>query len=261
MNIDEILSGVRQSLSDRLSSPFWGSFLISWSIINYEVYLILFSDNSVTTTIALMDSLIFTDAWTFALNALVGPLLASLAYIYLYPYPARWFYEHTLKQQLAQNKVKQRIENTRLLSVEESLEIKFQNFTLRQNHAQEVSDLKQQIDLLERKLNEREKHFIDEFGQPTDALPEIQKDDDISDNEFSILERVAGIEGGLKTEVLKESLPLKAVDIDYAIDQLNEKEMIDTTRLGRFKTVHLTPRGRAKFVMLRDSRSPPSDKY
>jgi len=74
---------------DRLSSPIISTYMISWSITNYQVLLIVFGKGEVEGKLKLLnqyfDGLTITIPWARAW--IYGmPLLVTIAYIYIYPW-------------------------------------------------------------------------------------------------------------------------------------------------------------------------------
>lgn len=85
MSWEPISKSLGSIIDERLSSPLISSFTISWSIINWKFFVILFSDTSVSQTFEMANKLYNNSAsdlfgWTIA-----APFAASLIYIYWLP--------------------------------------------------------------------------------------------------------------------------------------------------------------------------------
>jgi len=117
--VDEILKSAKAQISERIASPLIGSFVISWCLWNYKFLVILFSSASVSQTFALIDKIAFPTFWALVLNGILLPILTAVAYIFAYPYPAKYVYEFTRRRQKEINEVRQRIEDETLLTIEE----------------------------------------------------------------------------------------------------------------------------------------------
>lgn len=118
--LDDLLSSAKDSLLERIASPLIGSFVVAWPLWNYKFLVILFSDNDVTTTFHLIEQIAFPDAWAVISRGIAFPLLSTLAYVFLYPYPAKLVYGFVRRRQVELNELKLAIESAELLSVEQS---------------------------------------------------------------------------------------------------------------------------------------------
>ena len=118
--LKEILDSAKSNLTDRLSSPLLGSFVISWCLWNWKFLVILFSDAGVTRTFELTEAVSFPDSYAALCNGLLYPVLTSLIYVFLYPFPARFAYGFILRQNRKSNQLRQNIAKETLLTVEES---------------------------------------------------------------------------------------------------------------------------------------------
>lgn len=125
-----MLEGVGKTVSEfieeRLSSPLLGTFLLSWSAWNYKFLVILFSNNTVSTTFELIETVAFPNAAAVLLRGVLLPLLTTLAYIYVYPYPAKLVYAAWRRTQYDLTKIRQQYADETLLSLEESRELRAQ---------------------------------------------------------------------------------------------------------------------------------------
>lgn len=265
MNTEEMFSSLKQVFTERLTSPFWGSFIMSWVIINYEFIMIIFSDNSVSTTIQLIQTYSFTDALDLFLKGVLAPLIASLIYIYLYPIPALKFYEYTLNEQIKLNNLK--IEKSKIELVEASEVAKIRTkFSLERKHLQEqISEAQSERDALADKLsgltarlNElriANPQTSDKYEDFDGFSPEQTLENDfskITPSEQLVLKTICDLRGSAYRDELWELVPdLVSVEIDSVLDDLTKQNIIDAnltaSKGGRFS---LTPKGRKISVRL-----------
>jgi len=146
--VDEIVKSAKAQLSERIASPLIGSFAISWCIWNYKFLVILFSAASVSQTFALIDKIVFPTTWSLILNGVLLPAATTFAYIFVYPYPAKYVYEFTRRRQKEINEVRQRIEDETLLSIEESRNIRVEVLQTEKVHQEIVDRLNGEISRL-----------------------------------------------------------------------------------------------------------------
>lgn len=158
---ENLLKSTEESIRDRLDSPILISFGISWAAWNYEFLMILASANSVTVTLKLVKDIAFPGEWDWALTGFLYPALATAAYIFLYPYPARFVYGYLRYQQKKQNRVRQKIDDETVLTQEESRKVyaeieqqRRQAEQLQSQSNQEIQRLRLTISSLERELSE-----------------------------------------------------------------------------------------------------------
>lgn len=146
--VDEILKSAKAQISERIASPLIGSFAISWCLWNYKFLVILFSSASVSQTFALIDTIAFPTTLSLVLNGVLLPTLTAVAYIFAYPYPAKYVYEFTRRRQKEINEVRQRIEDETLLTIEESRNIRAEAFQTEKAHQEIVDRLNGEISRL-----------------------------------------------------------------------------------------------------------------
>ncbi|WP_313103775.1 hypothetical protein [Stutzerimonas nitrititolerans] len=96
--MSEFFGAIQQQFKDRLTSPLSGAFAISWAIINYQFFIVIFSDSKPWVKIGFIKNNIFPDLEAVLLWGIGAPLGAALAYILIYPHPARWAMKYSLSQ-------------------------------------------------------------------------------------------------------------------------------------------------------------------
>ena len=146
--VDEIVKSAKAQLSERIASPLIGSFAISWCLWNYKFLVILFSYASVSHTFVLVDTIVFPSIWLLIFNGVLFPAATTFAYIFVYPYPAKYVYEFTRHRQKEINEVRQRIEDETLLTIEESRKIRAEVIQTEKAHQEIVDRLNGEISRL-----------------------------------------------------------------------------------------------------------------
>ncbi|MFA5826725.1 MAG: DUF1413 domain-containing protein [Gallionellaceae bacterium] len=132
--MDEVIKSIKAFLYDRTVSPLFGAYITAWSVWNYRVIAALLdSDASLSEKMGFIDAYFGIVAyqingqsyfvWGEVIRGILGPLLLTFFYIYIYPLLAEPVYKHSLAKQKALKNVKQDLENARLLTVEESREL------------------------------------------------------------------------------------------------------------------------------------------
>jgi hypothetical protein len=143
--LEEIITAAKEQAAERLASPIIGSFAVSWCLWNYKFLVILFSQASVSVTFALISKLAFPDTWSIAMRGVVLPLVSAAAYIFLYPYPAKFVYGFTRRRQKELNELRQEIEDETLLTREESRVLRSEALRADIAHREEMDRLNAEL--------------------------------------------------------------------------------------------------------------------
>ena len=157
--IEDIIKSIKAHLYDRTASPLFGAFVISWLLWNHRFIMAIVFGNGLQEKYEMMDKAI-NGAWS---QCILFPLITALLYIFAYPYPARWIYGFSKRQQEKLNSIKNEIESNRLLTVEESRKLIAQH-TLMENEYQDtinrlnltITTLKSNIESNDNLINEKE---------------------------------------------------------------------------------------------------------
>ena len=193
--LQEFTKSLKSSMYDRLSSPLFGSFVIAWLVWNYRLVLILLSSWEADRKFDFIDYNLYgvssSNYEKYALLCLhhfIGPAIAAILFILLYPYPATWVFEYARNQQKKLRSIRQRIENETLLTAKEAADLRKSFEGTRGDYLREINLKDQDISYLRNMLQESEnnlakyltetKNLKTELAQlnpaPTDAI-EIEK--------------------------------------------------------------------------------------
>ena len=139
--MQKIFETINDLLKDRIANPFTSAFILSWCILNYKFIVILISNNTITNTFNLIEIHSFRNICDIALKGFIYPAVAALFYVFIYPVPSKFAYAFTLKQKRLLSELRNDIEKTQLLTLEESQRLR--------NHY--VTEIKNLEDLLRQK--------------------------------------------------------------------------------------------------------------
>ena len=129
MSWEPISKTLGSVIDERLSSPLISTFVISWSLINYKFFVILFSKESVPKTFDLIEETFWKKKcvidlpWEYCTpltQFLILPTIATALYLFVLPRPARWVYEHWRENQKRTNEIRIRYDDEQPISTEES---------------------------------------------------------------------------------------------------------------------------------------------
>ncbi len=176
--MEDIFKSIKAYLYDRAASPLLGSFIVSWFVWNYRFFVILISAGYPTPEdkFSALDSLFSNFDISICdlsfqisgelVHGIVVPSAIAIGYLYIYPYLANPVYEHSLRKQKHLREIKQREENQRLLSAEESRELYRRLTDMQVKHETETDQLTKQISALNQTIEELERR---EFHDANDA--------------------------------------------------------------------------------------------
>jgi len=220
--LDDILQSAKQNLTERLSSPLLGAFAISWCGWNWKFLVILFSKASVTTTFSLVETVSFPDLSSILLYGLLFPLLVALAYVFIYPYPARYIYEFTLRRQREINEVKQRIAQETLLTFEESKKIRLKYTEKERNYTEEIQRLNEEIEHLREALNAQEKE-----GKPTHLSSADRLYGTLDSTQLLMLQTLDRMGGSATEQELIKQSPSTKTKAEFGIGELENRLLVN----------------------------------
>ncbi|RPF53635.1 hypothetical protein EDB61_1104 [Vibrio crassostreae] len=164
--IQDLINSTKVALYDRTSSPLFGSFLASWCIWNWEIIWVLFSSIPVMNKINFMDHH-FSSYWEALGMLFLGPILTSLAYLFVYPIPAEFVFSYTQKRQKNLKTIKIDIEEDTLLSEAESRALRAKIPELEYAYNTQLTKKDSEIEKLKSQLKQ---HQSSEEPEPEDAV-------------------------------------------------------------------------------------------
>jgi hypothetical protein len=227
--IEDLMKSAKETLLERLSSPLLGSFVVSWCLWNYKFLVILFSSASVTTTFLLIEQSAFPDGNAVLVRGVVLPLVTTLAYIFIYPYPAKRVYGFTRRRQLEINNLKRQIENETPLTLEQSRAIRADAFALEQKHKQEIDALTTEISRLKDVLKARE--LSPNRDEP--ILPSPSPSRPVTETQFEILKSLDNSGGAAFESVLLANSSVPKVQKQFDLGELANNHLIRKEYDGR----------------------------
>lgn len=133
--MDKAIDLIKEIFHERINNTFTKSFCISWILWNYKFIMILLSDNSVSTTILLINRFAFPNFILSLVYGILLPLISSLLYIYLSPIITKYINSYILKKNIEIKDALNEVSKLDRLTPEQS-----QNLII--SHAQERARLK-----------------------------------------------------------------------------------------------------------------------
>ena len=221
MLLDEIIASAKQTLTERIASPLLGGFLVSWSLWNWKFLVILFSDATVSQTFSMIERIAFPDSVVLFTRGFLYPLLTAAAYIFVYPYPARFVYAFTLRRQREINQTKQRIADETPLTLEESRRLRAEYVEHERKNNEMIQRLNEEVARLNAALDAVTKH------EPQPALSAAERIYDRLEPTQVFLLRILekGGSPALESELIEKS-PEPRVKTEFDIGELERRKLL-----------------------------------
>jgi hypothetical protein len=131
-----IIESVRLQIYERLSSPLFGSFVISWAGWNYRFLFVLLSSLPIEKRFEFIDGHIYTAWWEILNDCIIKPALTAILFVLLYPRISKFFYKDWLQRQVETKELRDEIEKATLLTREESQAIRLEIIKTRDEYQQ-----------------------------------------------------------------------------------------------------------------------------
>jgi hypothetical protein len=107
-------------LDERLSNPIVSSFILSWCGWNYKFFVALFSNNTVSETLRIIDRVLYPNWMYYAFPGFLLPVGSVVLYLWLVPIFTKKYFEWTAKARKAQDEAMYEAEKHKRLSPSDS---------------------------------------------------------------------------------------------------------------------------------------------
>lgn len=178
--LDDLTKEIKAQLYERVKSPLFGAFALSWAAWNYRPLLAVLSGMSFQEKLAYLDTL-YPSGWYWLGYCLAGPLASAVGFLLVYPHPARWMYRYWANQHKALKKVQQEIEDETPLTQEEAKALRKTSLAQVAEVQAQMQDMSQTI----RELNERIRGATDELLRVTKERDQFAESDKKAREELS----------------------------------------------------------------------------
>lgn len=181
---EDVTKSIKSSLYDRVSSPLFGAFTLSWGIWNYKLLLALLSSMDVQNKIKYIETILYPDYQTLLLIGFAYPLVASVLFIFIYPIPARFIYQYWHSQQIHLKTIKQNIEDEIPITIEESRDIRREILNLESQYDAELNRRSAENDRLRELVRDTENELLNAKQKNSQKLADkTQNSNDSTNND------------------------------------------------------------------------------
>lgn len=226
---DDMLKSIRAQLYERAVSPLMSSLLISWSVWNYKFILLIFSGVAITEKFRIIDEVLFSSVEQIYLQGMIYPIITSLVYIYIYPYPARRVYQFSRNRQKEISDIKRQIEDETLLTAKESRSIRREIYAVEEENQKELERKNYEIEKLKLEIEglEKKKSVKTEESLAKDDI-EVESDsklnsDVLPEDQLQILRLVGDSLGEFAEKQVIKNFPGSHVTVKYNLQELVDK--------------------------------------
>lgn len=119
MTPSDLYKSVMDTAKERSATPLTGALVISWLLFNWRIVLVLLSTKPVEWKITYIDFLVYNEGWASLWHYILGPILAALLLLLVYPIPSVAIYRVWAFYQKKFINIEQRLRAERLVSREE----------------------------------------------------------------------------------------------------------------------------------------------
>jgi hypothetical protein len=246
--MDDLIKSFKAQMYDRVTSPLLSSFLISWAAWNHRLFFALLSDLKLAEKFKYIDDFLYPTWFEVLGRGLFFPLGVALLLIYAYPIPARRVYQYVMAEQKKLRSIQRQIEEETPISEEKARELR--------------AKLRDAEEIFDRKLSERDELIRDLKAELAEARDRGQRESPgeiaeqeagVQNPELSALEVTLFSLMALSKDLtykpaLVRSSKAQLIDVEYALDQLLEADLIEEFDRGDSKAYALTSKGRAYFI-------------
>lgn len=227
-----LIESIRVQIYERLTSPLFGSFVVARICWNYRFVAIVLSGIPIEQRFSLVDTKIFPSWIEIGYHGTIGPISTAVLFILLYPRVSKFFFEEWLKKQVETKELRDKIEKTAMLTVEESQMIQLRLIKAREQFDEMLRNKDQEIKLKDDEIKKlSSKSLLTQMKES--ALESIQQTKvksnkeapSLQDGTLMILKHLAQTDSGsVKKVAIYQLFPnQKRVRVDYYFDEGKKK--------------------------------------
>ncbi len=262
---DEIVKSVKANLYERATSPLLGTYTVAWGLWNFRFLLVLFSDAPYEQKLDYIQANFFPNYWS-SLHLFWPPLIATLLFIFVYPYPSRYVYQFWRMQQKIMKEIRQKIEDETPLTQEEARQLRSELRNLELARDNEINSRNLMIQSLREQLQRYEKAEANN-SEPTgrsNSPPKTPAEKvypfSPDDKQLDLLKKIASAPVGLSELTLTVGPGDERLLAEFNLGELRSHGLIEKWNDERGQSVvSLTQEGRRVLVKppLKETRRTP----
>ena len=246
--LDEFRKSIQLILHERITSPLSGAVILSWLVWNWRIpYFLLFSDSSLT----LSGRITHVEAHflNYSENVIL-PLVSALFLVLVYPFATTGALSVWLRFRKWQNSIRNQIDGSQLLTLEQSVQIKLQMRRQLSDLADLIRARDEEIEALRAEKKELQERLNPTPSPETEEAPTVELSDlakkiliEASQDERGGV-HVISHTGGLFAQTHNVTFGEKATareqaDIKAAIRELQSLDLLDMKSESYYELTNL----------------------
>lgn len=220
--IDELVKTIRLHLSERLTSPLMGAFVVSWCAWNYRTLLVAFSGEEVLAKLYIIDHYLYPDLASALIQGVAAPMATAAVYLFGYPFPAKWVYTFTRQRQREILDIRRKIEDETPLTVEDSKRIRNELARAEQEYFAELDRKDAEIARLKGHLAAQEGRMQSTASSMNDA----RRPEGLTDELLAMLSLIDKHGGKLLEPDAISMAGVPKIEAEYRLGELHKMQLL-----------------------------------
>jgi len=251
--MEDLIKSIKAHLYERTTSPLFGTFSISWAIWNYKFLVVLASSMDANEKFNYISTFLYPNVSTCMLEGIAFPLLTTLAFIFIYPYPAKFVYEFTKNRQKELKRIKQEIEDETPLTIEESRKVRREMAMLEIEFGNEIIRKDSEIQRLKELVNEiKQQNHVDSQTETTEEKPSPEPLQDkplenIDSEKLDLLLLISMYDNPYEKDIVGRSKTSK-VKTEFNLGELENMNLVKSHSSLQGKYYSITHKGRTLLI-------------
>lgn len=196
---DDVGKTIKAILYDRITSPLFGTFVLSWCGWNWRLILLFLTDSStaVVKKFQYVDSDIYPSINVILVHGLLLPLTTTAFFLYIYPWFAKKVYGHWRVQQNKLKELQLEMDAEKPLTKKEAQEITNQAL---------LSELRYQEEREKREMRIRDLESLVKSLQPDSKLVPVDESDKPKESSIQAVKEKSSKSGKMYSKEVKEGM-------------------------------------------------------
>jgi hypothetical protein len=187
--IQDTINSIKATLHDRATSPLFGTFALSWLVWNHRAVAVMLSPLPYADKFRYIDTTLYGPqfSWQWWVFLFLGPLISTVLFLVVYPYPAHWAFKYWRSHQKKLKAIQQKIEDEMPVTQEEARKLRRELEDLVVDHDKQMVIKNAQVEAHKRDLLDSQTNEI----QKRDLLAEANKKLALAEDQIQQLGRTS----------------------------------------------------------------------
>ncbi|EOD77282.1 hypothetical protein D515_04420 [Grimontia indica] len=164
----DAMTSIKAYLYERAVSPLLGSLIVSWAAWNYKFLLLWISGMTFPEKLRYVHVL-YSSNYEIYWQGILLPFITSMAYLFVFTYPAEWVYRFSLGRQKVLNDLKNEKQENELLTLEQSKAIRNQLAETEKHFEEQIERKDRAVEARDRQIKELQELINEKRGGETNS--------------------------------------------------------------------------------------------